>query len=166
MILYIIKKITLRHPYNYIELPVRPLVDCINAIPSLQTIASCQGHWYGKPPYVYFKGPARVAALIERQLREDAMSDHPKLVSNWCVNGQFDDAYEQAYMLNAPNYDRSSESTIQAIWLFGLRRRRLNIELLTLANMVEQAMRSYIREYAKPEIRDCTCHDKYSACIY
>lgn len=36
----------------------------MNAVQTLCTIASCQGHLDGKPPSVYFKAPVHVAAMI------------------------------------------------------------------------------------------------------
>ena len=129
-----------KRPYEEIEPAIKPLVDYMNAVPTLWTIASCQGHWYGKPPYIYFKAPVRVAASIEKQLREDAMSDHSKLNANWCIKGMFDGSYEQAFLLYAPDYHQGAKSLFQAIWQFGICRKRLNNQLLVLTHLVNQAM--------------------------
>lgn len=45
-----------------IDPKIKPVVDALNAIAGIRTLASCQGHSYGiegKPPYVYFKAPIR-----------------------------------------------------------------------------------------------------------
>ena len=129
-----------KRPYDEIDSAIKPLVDKMNTVQALQTIASCHGHWFGKPPYVYFKAPVHVAALIERRLREDAMSNSPKLAANWCIHGLFDEKYKQTFLLHAPEYHQGAESLVRAVWLFGARRRHLDTELLTLAQLVEPAM--------------------------
>lgn len=149
-----------KRPYEEIEPAIKPLVNSLNAAQGISTIASCHGHWYGKPPYVYFKAPVPVVAAIARLLREDSMGDSPKLVGNWCVEGIFDGEYNLAFYLRAPDYHRGAESTFKSFWLFGIRRTRLNVELLTLTQLVEQAMHADIRDHGKPEIGDSTAYDK------
>lgn len=144
--------LTCKQPYEELDPAIRALVDMMNTVQPLRTIASCQGHWYGKPPYVYFRAPVYIAAMIERRLREDAMSSHPKLHGNWCVRGLFDGDYEQTFLLHAPNYHRGAESLIWAAWLFGVHRRRLNAELLALTHFVQQAILADLGVNAKPEI--------------
>lgn len=129
-----------KRTYKEIEDAIKPLVDNLNAVPSIYTIASCQGHWDGCPPYVYFKAPVHVAALIEGRLREDAMSNLPQLTTNWCIHGLFDENFKQTFLLHAPDYHQGAESLVMAVWLFGVRRRYLDAELLTLAHMVEPAL--------------------------
>ncbi len=139
-----------KRPYDEIDSAIKPLVDKMNTVQALQTIASCHGHWFGKPPYVYFKAPVHVAALIERRLREDAMSNSPKLAANWCIHGLFDEKYKQTFLLHAPEYHQGAESLVRAVWLFGARRRHLDTELLTLAQLVEPAMFTDIWQEEKP----------------
>lgn len=38
-----------KRPYDEIYSAIKPLVDRMNTIQALRTIASCHGHWYGKP---------------------------------------------------------------------------------------------------------------------
>jgi len=145
--------------YEEIEPAIKPLVDSINAVRSLCTIASCQGHWCGKPPYVYFKGPARVAGLIERQLREEAMSGQSMLNANWCVVGIFNGDYNQAFLLHAPDYHQNASHLFQPIWFFGIRRKRLNAEILRMSYLVEQTMISNSGDNNKPKIHDSASHN-------
>jgi len=139
-----------KRPYEEVDSAVKPLVDRMNSVQMLRTIASCHGHWHGKPPYVYFKAPVHVAAQIEKRLREDAMNDRPRLAASWCVHGLFDENYKQTFLLHAPEYHQGAESLIKAAWLFGARRRRLDTELLTLAQLVEPAIFTDIWQDEKP----------------
>jgi tRNA(Phe) wybutosine-synthesizing methylase Tyw3 len=141
-----------KRDYKEIESAIKPLVDSINAVPSLCTIASCQGHWDGRPPYVYFLAPVSIAAQIEKQLREDAMSNHRQLNANWSVRGLFNENYEQVFLLHAPGYHQGAESLVRAVWLFGIGRRRLDAELVRLTYLVEQAICANIWQEDKPEI--------------
>ena len=86
-----------------VEPRIRDLVRAMNAIPSVQTVASCQGHCFrDMPPYVFFVAPESVAACIEKILRGDAISEHPKLQEFWCVKGIFDDSFSLKYYLYSP----------------------------------------------------------------
>lgn len=146
--------LTRKRLYEEIDPAIRALVDSMNAVQTLHTIASCQGHLHGKPPYVYFKAPVHVAALIEKQLRETATNNHSKLKTHWCIYGLFDGTYEQTFLLHAPEYHQRAKSLLQSIWLFGVRRRHLDTELAALTCCVEQAMRAYVGEHGKPKIED------------
>ena len=148
-----------KRPYEEIDPAVRPLVDSLNAVQGISTIASCEGHWYRKPPYVYFRAPVHLAALIEKRLREDAMNSHPKLAGNWLVEGRFDNNCSLAFCLYAPDYHRIAESDLAAFWLFGVRRLRIDKELLALAHLVKEAMLADIRDTGKPEISDGAAYD-------
>lgn len=148
-----------KRPYEEIDSAIKPLVDRINTVQKLCTIASCHGHWFGKPPYVYFKAPVHIAALIEKQLRECTVNDHPTLNTGWCINGLFDGDYKQSFLLYAPDYHRSASSIFLSIWRFGIHRRRLDAELLALANLVEQAMLTNVGKNCKPEIPDSASYN-------
>lgn len=138
-------------PYSEIEPRVKVLVDCLNGITAVSTVASCQGHTYGKPPYVYFRAPVDVAAAIEQVLREIAAADRPILHAEWAIHGLFDETYQQTFLLHAPEYHRRANS-IAAFWLFGVKRKRLNADLFTLAVCIEQAMLTNIRDVDKPRV--------------
>lgn len=136
-------------PYGEIEPGIKPLVDSMNRTQVMRTLASCQGHINGKPPYVYFKASVAVAAALEKSLRELAAAERPILHTDWVVYGLFDAAYEQTFLLHAPEYHRRAHS-MASIWLFGVNRKRLNADLLTLAAHIDQAMLPNIREVDKP----------------
>jgi len=138
----------------------------MNATGEIQTIESCQGHSYGiygRPPYVYFKAPVNIAVLIERKLREYAMLDSPVLQSQWIVQGCFDGNYDLTFFLYSPEYHQKSSSLKGAFWFFGLNRKRLDMELLFLVGLIEQAMLLNIRDDHKPQITTSNNdHDKSS----
>lgn len=129
---------TRRRPYEEIEPAVKPVVDSLNAISGVSTVASCEGHFYGGPPYVYFKAPVQTAASIERLLRQAAVNDQPVFQTGWVIYGLFNEKYEQTFYLHSPEYHRRANSPLQAAWLFAVRRRRLNSDLSALA--------AYLRE--------------------
>lgn len=149
-----------KRSYEEIDPAVMPLVNSMNMVEGISTVASCEGHWHGKPPYIYFWAPVHVAALIEKRLREDAMSERPTLVGNWRLEGLFDVDYRLAFCLHAPSYHQAALSMFGAFWYFGVHRRRLNRELLMLTQLVEQAMIPDIREHDEIEVCNCGRHDK------
>jgi len=141
--------------YSEIDEKIKSLVNVMNGTGVITTIASCQGHGFsGKPPYVYFKAPVEIAASIERLLREIAVFDDTKFQENWVIEGRFDERFELAFILYSPAYHERSYS-LWAVTHFGLLRKRLDAELLILADVVEQAVRSNIRDQHKPRITTC-----------
>lgn len=132
-----------KNPYSKIDEKIKSLVDAMNATGVITTVASCQGHFGGfnrKPPYVYFKAPVTVAALIEQQLREAAMFDDKKLKAFWLIKGVFDDNYCLTFLLYSPKYEQESTSLVRDAWDCLLNRRNLDSDLMNLAAIVEQTM--------------------------
>lgn len=151
----------IKKPYSYIEPAIRPLVDMLNSVNAVRTIASCEGHTNGKPPYVYFKAPLYFASCLEKVLRDDSESGLPLLSSQWVVVGRFDGSFELTYSLHSPEYFQISYDNfgMSAWWLFGIRRRRLDKEILALAEYVKQASCLNIWNCHKPNIPNHAKHD-------
>jgi hypothetical protein len=124
----------------------------MNSTGSIKTIASCQGHIYLKPPYVYFKSSEKVAKLIELHIRNVSLSGDPIFNTDWVVYGMFNSEYELTFLLHSPEYHRRASSFLQATWLFGCKRKRLDAELLSLARIVGQSVLFEIRNNHKPKI--------------
>ncbi len=147
-------KAEMKSNYGKIDSAINALVNRMNTIDGVYTVASCHGHACGwKPPYVYFKAPVSVAASIEKRLRE-TMDCGETLHAHWCIYGMFDSDYAQTFLLHAPEYHQRAKSLLQSIWLFGIRRKRMNAELAMLSNCMEQAMLSSIRSITEPKIVD------------
>ena len=141
-----------RKPYSNIDEKIKILVNAMNATEFITTIASCQGHGFpGKPPYVYFKSSANTAASIERLLREASMLDDARFKEVWVVEGQFDQDFKLTFLLYSPAYHEMSYSFMAFIF-FGVFRKRLDSELLSLAGIIEQAMLLKIRDEYEPHI--------------
>jgi hypothetical protein len=123
----------------------------MNSTGLIRTVASCQGHIYGKAPYVYFKAPVKIAASIERQLRKVALLDNAVLRTEWIIYALFDTDYTLTFLLHSPELDRGADSILQSIRLFGFQRKRLDAELFTLADIVEQAVMCEVRNNHEPK---------------
>lgn len=144
-------KFLAKKPYSEIDEKIKSLVDAMNGTGVITTIASCHGHFGGGPPYVYFKAPVEVAAIIEHRLREAAMFDDPRFKKMWVIEGRFDEKYELTFLLYSPAYHKMSYSLLAMIF-FGVFRKRLDAELMFLVGVVEQAVLSNVRDQHKPHI--------------
>lgn len=143
-------KFPAKKPYSEIDESIKNLVDTMNGTGVITTIASCQGHGtFGKPPYVYFKSPVEIAASIEKLLREIAIFDDARFQEVWVIEGRFDETFNLAFILYSPAYHEKAYS-FWALIHFGLLRKRLDSELLILADVVKQAVYSNVRNEYKP----------------
>ena len=124
-----------KRPYAEIDRAIKPLVDSLNAIDGVVTVASCEGHFFGGTPYVYFKSSMQVAAKIERLLRETASSDQPIFHYDWIIKGLFNEEYELTYCLHSPGQDSHAQNLFRAAWLFVVRRRRVDSDLTALSSV-------------------------------
>ncbi|MDO9054236.1 MAG: hypothetical protein Q7U37_09975 [Gallionella sp.] len=148
-------KFLAKKPYSEIDERIKNLVDTMNATGVITTVASCQGHFGGfvrKPPYVYFKAPVAVAALIEQQLREAAMFDDKRLKAFWLIKGVFDDNYCLTFLLYSPKYEQELTSLVRDAWDCLLNRKNLDADLLNLAAIVEQTLLLNFGDKHEPRI--------------
>lgn len=104
----------------------------------------------GKPPYVYFKAPAKTAAKFEQLLREDAMAPHPRLNAMWTIVGRFDESYEMTYLLHSPELDERACGLFTAAWYFWLYRQEIDRDLMVLVGIWEQTVFPEIGDDDKP----------------
>lgn len=100
-----------------IEARIAPLVEAMNQIPIIQTIASCEGHrdWFFLylPPYVAFNTTVVMAGAIEKALRScDDERNSLSLNYYWEVTATFDEYSELKYTLTIPG--NSSPHPIKA----------------------------------------------------
>lgn len=90
-----------------IDLRIAPLVEAMNQIPLIQTVASCEGHrgWFFLylPPYVLFRSTLEMAGAIEKTLRScDGAISSVCLNYYWEVAARFDEYGELKYVLTIP----------------------------------------------------------------
>lgn len=132
-------------PYAQIEPAIKPVVDALNAIPGVSTVASCQGHVFragsfwdlllsdGSYPYVYFKAPVNVACVLARALHESSVKEKPEIRTYWVIEGRFNADFELAFTLIAPEQERWAKHFSGRIWRYGVFRKKLDADLLALA---------------------------------
>lgn len=106
----------------------------------------------GKPPYVYFKAPAKTAAKFEQLLREDSIAPHPRLIAKWTVVGMFDENYEMTYLLRSPELDERAYDLFTAAWCFWLHRHKIDSDLMALVGIWEQTIFPKIWDSNKPKV--------------
>lgn len=122
-----------------IEAKIKALVDAMNATGGIQTVASCEGHWWRRrAPYIYFKGPLNIAQLIERHIRSLCWSENPGSNFDWTVSAQFNEQLDLTFLLHAPFLDRISQSTCRSIWTLGVRRTLVDFDLSTMVKVMNQ----------------------------
>ena len=95
-----------------VEAKMRILVDALNSLPQVETIASCQGHLCpASSPYVMFRAPTDFARALERRLREDFRAVKPLLKAEWTTVGMFDFNLEFYFYLYPAAYLECSMAT-------------------------------------------------------
>ncbi|WP_146187718.1 hypothetical protein [Limnohabitans sp. T6-5] len=122
-----------------IEAKIKTLVDTMNGTGDIETVASCEGHWWGgRAPYIYFKSSAKVAQSIERNIRSFCWSEKSDSNFDWVISAQFNEQFDLTFQLHSPLLDRLSESTWKSIWTLGLHRNRIDSDLSTLTKLLNQ----------------------------
>lgn len=145
-----------KRPYHEIEPAIKPVMESLNNIAGVTTVASCQGHFHGQPPYVYFRSCEQTAASIERFLREAMTKDPPLFRTAWTIHGWFNENYELIFHLHSPEYHQRAQRSLLAIWLFGFKRKTINSDLLKLATYLQQ--RSKLAYFGQSEKVDINTH--------
>lgn len=116
-----------------IESGIRPVVDALNAVDGIRTVASCQGHRSSKRyPFVMFECDAveKAGQLNAKLFREHAAD---RLAEYWIVEGHFSD--EKLYFtLVAPRL-RSERDTLFA---WALQRAPMDRGLRLLVNIIHE----------------------------
>lgn len=126
-----------RKPYHVIEPHIQPLVDVLNNIEGVATIASCQGHVFKNFPYVYFKvSDVNVARTLKQCVEEYSMAEfsssspHP-FCYYWDLQGRFNTEFELCFSLFSHRY-------APLFWDLGFHRKRANREIERLAQHITQ----------------------------
>ena len=137
-----------------IDPKIKPLVDAMNATGHIRTVASCQGHFYRCPPYVYFYAPVTVASAIDRALRTLVINDDAVLKRYWQITANFDQEFKLAFRLSCSELDETVWSFIRGVWNFVVRRSLLDAELLAIGHVVRLAVKLEMGEADKPEVAE------------
>lgn len=124
--------------YNYIEYQIGALVQALNSLDGVNTVASCAGHWDGRQPYVYFYAPISIAREIESAIRSDGYSQNRKIKGHWEITAQFDPNGALVFTLRCARYQFVQPSSLSALWHFVIRRKNLNKQLKAMADVIEQ----------------------------
>lgn len=92
--------------YHQLDPKIAPLVNALNQLPSVSTIASCQGHAFGRiePPYVYFNADHELVASFITQLRQCYLDGH--LHHSWEITAMFNHQITLCWTLSSPYYDQ------------------------------------------------------------
>ena len=122
------------------------LITRMNGIEGIRTVGSCQGHArLGKAPYVYFHAPPELAGHIEMRLRQAEAQGDRRLNTLWTLEGMFNEEGILMFRLHAPAYDRHSFTLAGQINMLPCLRKKLNEELLALAEVIEEGAMLHCR---------------------
>lgn len=125
-----------------IEPGIKPVCDALNALPSVFTLWSCEGHPEdGSQPYVTFIADTATAFNVHSAIGPD--SGKSGLLFCWCLNASFRNDGSMQYTIE-PNDYRISKHSWQRWWS----RRRWNqrlveTDLSRLGALVAQLKSSY-----------------------
>ncbi|TNZ85674.1 hypothetical protein CGK40_24860 [Vibrio parahaemolyticus] len=103
--LFIAPKEQKSRSYHDLDPKIAPLVDTLNSLESVTTIASCQGHAAGwlEAPYVYFNASVPMVQKIVTSLRQAHLND--KFHRAWKICGEFNEQNQLTFTLSSPYYD-------------------------------------------------------------
>lgn len=147
--------------YDEIDPKVKPLVDAMNETGFIETFASCQGHvLHSKPPYVAFKASVEVSAEIQKLLVDPFWRYNPALNCCWTIEASFNGRYELSYCLFSKKYNALASGGLFSWGRMALARKCMDQDLLTLANIVRQAILPMARKIHMQEIVNRANHDR------
>ncbi len=121
-----------RQPYSYIEPKIRPLVEALNHLVGVKTIASCQGHFTRiNHPYVYFSCPVETAEVLEARLID--LWRHQGLHYHWHLTGTFNEIGKLCFVLESPRLDHGMHGYVRMFVRYVLFRKWIDRDLAVLA---------------------------------
>ncbi|WP_337049919.1 hypothetical protein [Serratia fonticola] len=145
-----------------LDIHIAGLVNRMNAIEGIRTVASCQGHACpGKAPYVYFHATPEVASGIEMHLRQAEAEHDPRLHTLWTLEGIFNEAGILTFRLHAPAYDRQAFTLAGQLKKLACFRGKLNRELFALASVIEEGAMLHRRYPPKIQHADRNNHQHH-----
>lgn len=138
-----------KKPYHIIDEKIRPLVDVLNALEGVETVASCEGHCSpGDTPYVYFKAPVAFARTLAKELRE--APEQGMVHAGWEITSVFNENYQLAFSLRSARHEMEAWSTIGQLYRLFFRR-RIDADIRCIAALVELAGQHHFRDTEERE---------------
>ena len=128
----------MKRDYSEIDPKIQPLVDALNGIAGVQTIASCEGHFSRiSRPYVYFHCPPALAERFAVRLHNLYMAD--TLHRWWHLTGCFNMEHQLCFCLEAPglDHDRGLFKTFVNYVIF---RKRIDADLGVLSKVLNNSL--------------------------
>lgn len=124
-----------RQPYSVIDEHIKPVVDALNNIEGVETIASCHGHLMGHidSPYVYFKAPVDIATNLHNHIW-NATKD---TAIYWEITGRYNCECELCFSLRSPPLEYAYHYPLLRLRLYGYRRRELEQSMINLAQEIK-----------------------------
>ncbi|ELV7517302.1 hypothetical protein QMU85_002301 [Photobacterium damselae] len=124
-----------KQPYMTIDKHIKPVVDALNSIDGVETIASCHGHLVGHidSPYVYFKAPVEVATFLHSQIWNT--TKFSKIY--WEITGRYNSECELCFSLRSPTLEYAYHYSFLRLWLYGYHRRKIEQSLSELARVIQ-----------------------------
>jgi len=126
----------------YVEEKICDLVKVLNRTSlGMCTIAACEGHLkYPNSPYVFFKGPDRIAGLIAKRIFL-AQVRNEGLFYDWCLIGSFNKDFELCFTLSSRPFEQAyTDGVISGILFYLVRRHRIDDDLSLLARLVGELL--------------------------
>jgi len=152
---YLIRDRLPKKPYTDIDEKIRPLVEALNSLESVVTIASCQGHAsWSNPPYVAFFAREAVAAEIQSLFVDKHWRKLPLLAERWVVEASFNLDCQLVYCLQSKTYHRMASSIFGSI-LLALYRTNIDKDIQNLTRLIKIHVRNQklMRQRSRSRLR-------------
>ena len=134
---YLIRDRLSKKSYADIDEKIRPLVEALNSLESVVTIASCQGHAsWSNPPYVAFFAREAVVAEIQSLFVDKHWRKLPLLAERWVVEASFNLDCQLVYCLQSKTYHRMASSIFGSI-LLALYRTNIDKDIQNLTRLIK-----------------------------
>ena len=131
-----------------IEPRILPLVEALNATGLIETIASCEGHfWRVNDPYVLFRASVKTASQLEAMVRR--LHATGCLYHFWRTDGAFDGERCLIFALRAPTLDHL-HGELRTFWNYVVLRKRIDADIQLLAEEVPRALNQVGQTFVKP----------------
>ncbi|MBO0185955.1 hypothetical protein J0683_23945, partial [Vibrio parahaemolyticus] len=134
--LFIAPKEQKSRSYHDLDPKITPLVDALNSLENVTTIASCQGHAVGwlEAPYVYFNASVPMVQKIVTIIRQAHLND--KFHHAWKITGEFNEQNQLTFTLSSPYYDENylEKRIISLAW----HREKVDQDINTLVQIINQ----------------------------
>ena len=129
-----------KQPYHVIDKSIKPVVDLLNRIEGVETIASCHGHLFShiEAPYVYFKAPVEIATHLHKHIWTTTQFNP----IYWAIEGWYNSECELCFRLSSPTYDSAYHHFFSRLWHFGYQRRELEQSIVQLAQEIKGSLKT------------------------